>query len=290
MGVPYSVDFLKSMKEGVYVVNRERQITLWNDSARILTGFSEAEVLGKQCSKYVRCHVDESGENLCEEGCPLKEAMVTGKQVETIAFLKHRDDHLIKMNITAVPYHNSQGFLEGVIEIFSPFDEEKFDARMEGFNERVRYTDLETGMVNRNFMDAHHMNLLNQNSVTFEMGLILVDVAFIEEFAKLEEREHAFELITRLGEIIQGVANGHADTTVGRWSEKSFILMLNNSHPEHMNHVKEELERRIRIEVLNGITDPVEMTFQLMTTMISSDEPLEKVVDILHMRSAKLYQ
>ena len=64
-------DILNSTQDGVFLVDRDRRIVLFNDGCERLTGYNRAEVLGTQC----HCHdvtdcEDEYGRSLMGRLCP----------------------------------------------------------------------------------------------------------------------------------------------------------------------------------------------------------------------------
>ena len=61
---------LDNLYDGVYFVNRERQITLWNKAAERITGFTKAEVLGKRCADNLLRHVDAPRQFPVRRGLP----------------------------------------------------------------------------------------------------------------------------------------------------------------------------------------------------------------------------
>jgi len=71
-------NILDSMCDGVYFVDRNRRIIYWNKAAEDLTGYKSSEVTGKHCRDNILVHVDDTGKNLCEEGCPLQKSIIEG--------------------------------------------------------------------------------------------------------------------------------------------------------------------------------------------------------------------
>ena len=52
---------LDNLHDGVYFVDRDRQITYWNRGAYRITGYSPQEVLGRTCRDNLLMHSDRSG-------------------------------------------------------------------------------------------------------------------------------------------------------------------------------------------------------------------------------------
>ncbi|MBW2524615.1 MAG: PAS domain-containing protein, partial [Deltaproteobacteria bacterium] len=71
-------EVLDSVSDGVYLTDRARRITYWNDAAERITGFSAAQVIGKRCSDHILVHVDEAGRTICGPSCPLSSALDDG--------------------------------------------------------------------------------------------------------------------------------------------------------------------------------------------------------------------
>src|ERR1017187_4624148 len=58
---------LDQIDDGVYFVDREKRILLWNRSAERITGFPRSEVVGEHCGSRWLCHIDASGRMLCTD-------------------------------------------------------------------------------------------------------------------------------------------------------------------------------------------------------------------------------
>jgi len=86
----YNISFLEHLDEGVYFVDRNRQILYWNQAAEKITGYVKDEVVGICCWDNLLMHVDADGKNLCKFGCPVS-ATVNDRQVRSAnVFLHHK--------------------------------------------------------------------------------------------------------------------------------------------------------------------------------------------------------
>ncbi len=54
--------------DGLFAINRQQQIVLWNKAAEVLLGFKAEEALGRRCYEVVGGQ-DESGCLVCHESC-----------------------------------------------------------------------------------------------------------------------------------------------------------------------------------------------------------------------------
>ena len=112
---------IDSLSDGVYICDTERRITYWSESAVRITGWSQADVVGKHCFDNVLCHIDKDGHQLCEnEFCPLHRAIVTGKlsRVSQLIYAQGANGQRIPMEVTVAPIRDDSGKIIGGIETF----------------------------------------------------------------------------------------------------------------------------------------------------------------------------
>jgi PAS domain S-box-containing protein len=69
---------LQEILDGVYFLDSDRRIQLWNRGAEQISGFHGKEVVGRCCSDNILQHLDDQGTHLCIGDCPLSAAMNTG--------------------------------------------------------------------------------------------------------------------------------------------------------------------------------------------------------------------
>ncbi len=285
MSLPYSIDFLLNLEDGAFVVNRERQILLWNSMAEKLTGLESQVLIGKSCARHLRCHIDDSGNSLCEEACPLKKALISGKPQELESNMRHISGSLIPVKIKVIPYHNQQGFIEGAIEIFQPISQPEWLYSSEVISDRITFTDAETGLYNRNFLDSYYLRLVKEQRAHYDRGLVFVDVEVLGEIRNIKSKLDAFTMRQKVAEVLMLTQADDGEMVAARWTNNTFVVLINNSHPLHLQDVVLNLENALRLVLYNEHFPSFDVTFRLMSTLISSDEPLEKVVDILQKRA-----
>ena len=112
---------INSLSDGVYVCNLDRRITYWSKSAERITGWSVADVVGRQCFDNVLCHIDKDGHKLCgEEYCPLHRAMVTdtGSRGSLLVYAQAKDGQRIPMQVSVAPIRDAAGRVIGGVETF----------------------------------------------------------------------------------------------------------------------------------------------------------------------------
>ncbi|MHC5140528.1 MAG: PAS domain S-box protein, partial [Planctomycetota bacterium] len=112
---------LDSLSDGIYVCDNNRQITYWSESAVRITGWKQADVIGKHCFDNILCHIDKDGHELCgKEFCPLHRAIVTGQlsRVSQLVYAQGATGQRIPMEVTVAPIHDDAGNVIGGVETF----------------------------------------------------------------------------------------------------------------------------------------------------------------------------
>ncbi len=100
------------MEGGVLTMDKNARITFFNRSAEEITGYTKEEALNKDC-----CEILKS--KLCEESCPLKEILATGKPVFNYEIvITNESGNQVPVNITTVPLRDSNNEIIGAVENF----------------------------------------------------------------------------------------------------------------------------------------------------------------------------
>jgi PAS domain S-box-containing protein len=103
---------LEALPEGVFTINTKWQVASFNKTAEKITGYTREEVLGRYCWEVFRS-------DLCELGCPLKDALETGKagMQQDVRILKKKGRPQTILVNTGV-LRDDQGLIVGAVETF----------------------------------------------------------------------------------------------------------------------------------------------------------------------------
>jgi PAS domain S-box-containing protein len=109
---------LNSIADGVYATDTHRVVLSWNPAAERILGYKAEEVIGRSCADFIR-HQDEQGKVLCEEGCPIREA-IASLQPTPIKQVYGRaaDGRMVPLDVIVAPLRDAQGNLSGAVEVF----------------------------------------------------------------------------------------------------------------------------------------------------------------------------
>lgn len=103
---------LDVVDQGIFTVDPGGRITSFNRAAEQITGFTESEVLGRECSSVFKA-------THCRDACPLRSSIATGRRIRNrTERIRSRDGRAIPIAISTAPLATSDGSLLGGVEVF----------------------------------------------------------------------------------------------------------------------------------------------------------------------------
>ena len=176
-------DLINNLFDGVYFVNKDREITFWNKGAERITGYDSDYVLGHACRDNLLNHVTETGVELCNVDCPLAKCLKDGKTRELEAFLHHAGGHRVPVSLHVSPIKNETGAIIGAIQNFSNIVK-RYTLRKEVKELRQKIlVDPLTGIRNRLFLEGRVNATLAEYKYNKAMiGLLFIDIDHFKIF------------------------------------------------------------------------------------------------------------
>lgn len=240
-------ELLDSLADGVYFVDLDRRITYWNKAAERLSGYSAQEVLGKSCADNILRHVDELGNQLCIQGCPLASTIEDGKMRDADVFMHHKYGHRVPVAVRATPMRDDTGKITGAVEIFAN-NSKNIDMinEIEALKKEVLRDPL-TGIGNRRYAEItmkHLETSMQENNVSF--GVLFVD---IDHFKKVNDTwgHDVGDLVLRM--VAQTLAQALRSLDVAcRWGGEEFVILTPNVTREALS----SMAQRLRMLVENS--------------------------------------
>ncbi|HEX2868591.1 MAG TPA: adenylate/guanylate cyclase domain-containing protein [Ignavibacteriales bacterium] len=187
---------LNGIADGVYVVDKKRRIIFWNQGAEQLTGYKPEEVLGYRCSEDILNHIDENGEPLGIDTCPLQEALDKGKSTKIKIYPQHKSGKRFPVMAHISPIKNKDDEIIAAVEIFRDISKEE-DLRIlqDKFNNLIkRYVSIAT--IER--VMAQVLSGNDTKSRKIDLTILYLDVV---QFTALSEKHAPEEVAQRLNEI-----------------------------------------------------------------------------------------
>ncbi len=216
---------VENLADGVYLVDRGRQITYWNQGAERISGHRSRDVVGHRCYDNILGHVDAHGNSLCHSACPLAQTMDDGAPREVSIWLKHADGHRKPVRVRTAPVRDASGQIIGGVEIFT---DDSAVLRAEEDAARARrdaLTDELTGLPNRRLFDAALAGRL-ENLIRYgwQFGLLVVDVDHFKEFNDTLGHVFGDAVLSGVAATLRGAVR--AGDVLARWGGDEFVVLV----------------------------------------------------------------
>lgn len=244
MSFSESHSLLDHIPNGMYLVDKDRRIVDWNAAAERLTGYKKEEVVGKRCGDGILDHVDEFGNSLCGERCPLLMAARLGMECRSEVLMHHKQGHRLPVNVLASPVRSESGEITGMVETFTDNT-----ARLELLErarelERIALIDSLTGIGNRRYSEQEirrGLDDLHRNGSPF--GLVLWDVDRFKTLNDTHGHDCGDAVLRMVGQTL--ASNLRSFDFAGRWGGEEFVVLFRNA----TSAGGERIARRLRVLV-----------------------------------------
>lgn len=196
---PEKQELLNFLYDAVYVVDNQRRIAFWNHGAEQLTGYQAPEVLGRSCREDILNHLDECGNLLCYEDCPLQHTLDSGEAQQVKVYPLHKEGHRIATSTQASAIRDEQGTIIGAIEVFRDITaEEKLKTLQEKFEKLIKQyvSDATYTSVREAAQGKRERSAVSKDLTVFFMDI----VGFTSLSEKLSPKE-IVALLNRLFEV-----------------------------------------------------------------------------------------
>jgi len=268
---------LDSLYDGVYFVDPDRRITYWNSGAERITGYRSDEAVGRRCQDNFLVHVDDRGNSLCLNGCPLSWTMANGQPQEAEVYLQHKDGYRVPIIVRATPIRDGTGRVVGAVEVFS--DNTRV-AAMTDVNKELRQLSLLdplTEVGNRRFLEQQLIARLDeQDRYGWRVGVLVVDV---DNFKEINDRNDHIIGDRVLRMVARTLVNGiRSFDIVGRWGGDEYIALIVNVDEEQLHTVAEKLRRLIESSGLTEGEETIRVTVSVGGVLAAAGENPEAVI------------
>lgn len=244
---------LDGVADGVYLVNRRREITFWNRSAERITGYDRNEVRGRRCMDNLLMHVDESGRELCRSQCPLLATIVDGEERTSRLWLRHADGHRVPVRVRTAPVRDDDGRIVGGMETFDD-DTALLEAVAHAVDkvqtlEELAMTDVLTGLPNRRaFEQAAETRLDDVRRHGTPLGLLVVDIDRFHDVNTAHGYGTGDEALKMVSRTIAG--SRRAGDFLARWGGEEFCILAWSDDDEDAGALAERVRSLVAASVL----------------------------------------
>ena len=233
---------LECVHSGVYVVDTNREIVIWNPSAEKITGYEGAAVEGCKCGETLLAHVDRDGHPLCGWRCPLTATLADGKPRDASVYLRHKCGHRVAVEVHIERLCDWAGHVLGAVESFERRDPRECSAVAA---EPQAALDPITGMMDTERSWAKLGVLLAEANV-FQLPL----TGMLLRLERLPEQDTA-EYRSAMRAAAQTLGDAFPEAIVARWDRTRILAVTAQQgiEPANYAHHAEHLVATCRIEV-----------------------------------------
>lgn len=271
-------DIVENLYDCVYFVDKDRRITFWNKAAEKLTGYSRDEMIGKDCFNNLLRHMDEEGNLLNDENCPLAETVADGQSREKEVYLHHKKGHRIPVVVRVNPVHNEKGEIIGAVELFSDRSPHlAIEERMKEL-ENLCLMDCLTGLANRRYLEICLVERLSEiQRYNWPSGILFMDV---DRFKVINDKfGHAVgdEVLKTISKTF--ISNSRPFDIFGRWGGEEFVGIIRNINGKNLYTVADKLRLLVEnsdVKIEQG--DTVGVTISIGATMLNSEDTLDSII------------
>ena len=268
---------LDSLYDGVYLVDPDRRITYWNAGAERITGYRPDEALGRRCQDNFLVHVDDRGNSLCLNGCPLSWTMANGQPLEVEVYLQHRDGYRVPISVRAAPVRDGTGRVVGAVEVFS--DNSRVAAMTEHNRvlRQLALLDHLTEVGNRRFLEQQLVARLDeQDRYGWRVGVLFVDIDHFKEINDGFDHivgDRVIRMVART--LVNGI---RSFDIVGRWGGDEFVVLIVNVDERQLQTVSEKLRRLIESSGFTEGGKSIRVTVSVGGILAAAGEDPEAVI------------
>jgi diguanylate cyclase (GGDEF)-like protein/PAS domain S-box-containing protein len=243
---------LNHVQDGIYFVDQSCKIFFWNTGAEQITGHESSSVTGKKCSDNIISPVDESGKNICEEDCPVRQALSDGQTHQMEAYLQHKEGYRLPVAIKAFPLFGEEGEIIAAVETFNEISPKFIMPQQKRELAHMQLLDPLTEVGNQRFLEIHIQTRLEEiKKYRIPFGLLYLDVDHLKEVNDSFGNPAGDKVLRSVAQTIGN--NIRFFDLVGRWESDEFLVVVLNVDENKLDYVGNKI--RLLIENSNITID-----------------------------------
>jgi len=266
-----------NVNDGIYFVDKERRIQLWNKTAEEITGYAAGEMIGKNCADTLLQHIDEDGVQVCTAECPLYETLVDGKERKARVFARHKEGHRVAVNIRVFPVVENDEIV-GAIEIFAKESAVEYDDDVIANLSRAAMHDKLTSLPNRRYLESFLGYRLNEFK-RFEkpLAVLYADIDNFSDFNNEYGHDAGDAILKRIANSIK--RNARSIDLIGRWGGEEFLGIYLISNLSDAPTIAEKFRRFIKSTVVDHAGKLLNVTVSVGITIAQPGDTIESIVE-----------
>jgi diguanylate cyclase (GGDEF)-like protein/PAS domain S-box-containing protein len=270
-------EIIANLRDGLYIVDRERRIVYWNASAERISGFKQEEVVGSSCADNILCHVDAAGGNLCGGHCPLATTIEQGISRDAEIYLRHKNGHRVPVSVRITALRDDDGNVIGGVETFSDLSSRAADELRFKELEKLALLDRLTQIANRHYLEREleaRLEELKRYGTSF--GVMFMD---IDNFKLVNDR-YGHEMGDRVLQFVAGTlsSNSRSFDVYGRWGGEEFVGIARNVDSANLEQTGQRLRKLVEKSFLMVDGKRLGVTISIGATMATKTDTIATLI------------
>jgi PAS domain S-box-containing protein/diguanylate cyclase (GGDEF)-like protein len=268
---------IDSLPIGIYVVDRERRIVLWNSGAERISGYMRHDVVGRASRENILGNCNDANCILCGAACPLTEAIHEGRPRDAQIYLRHKSGYRVPVHLRVVPIRDARGSITGAAQSF----QEQTALNEAGLRPQNLAAhgclDVATGVPNHAFTQSHlRENLAFFHEYHLPFGILLIRVNGLATLKATHGREALDVMLHVVAQTMKHTLR--PDGFLGRWDEHEFLAIVTNSGPAELERAAQSVETIVSSSGIQWWDDLLSVTVFVARTMVQDGDTLESML------------
>lgn len=268
---------LDGVTAGVYFVDLDGKILLWNTAAERITGYLRQDVVGHSSLENFLGHLDGQNNVISREALPVSSALRDGKPNDAQVSLRHKSGHRLLVRLHAAPLRDAHGTVIGAVENFAEvISASEFEER---HNKLAAYgcLDGDSGVLNHGMVQTH----LRETFATFADHRVPFSILCIGiDRLDIIKTRYGVGAVTAMIRVTgQTLENSLRPTDyIGRWMENEFLAVLTECSVEEVSRVGERLRKMVNQTKVEWWGDTLPVTVSMGAASAKSADTAESIL------------
>jgi diguanylate cyclase (GGDEF)-like protein/PAS domain S-box-containing protein len=223
-GALFEKKLIDNMHDGVFFVDSQGIITLWNTGAERLTGVSMSAACGRSFSPSLLDMRSGRGQRVANEDCPVANAITAGVQWLGRVAILGRQGRLVSVDLHAIPVRANDGVVHGAtILLHDASSETSLEERCQALHAQVAKDPL-TQVANRAEFDRMLVNFVAAHQESnLPCSLIMCDIDHFKSINDKFGHQAGDEAITKLASLLKSMCR--SGDLVARYGGEEFAIL-----------------------------------------------------------------
>lgn len=249
---------LQLIGDGVIAMDKQGNITSFNDEAEKITGWQSHEVLGQSFADIFTIYDEKTREkiDLSDHAIVYKESRVT---LENTALLLTKEKRWLPIAKSEASIKDQHGQYQGVVIVFRDIQKEMEQLQQIKF---LSYHDPITKLYNRHYVEKH-FSCFSQPS-NFPITVIMADVNGLKLTNDVFGHKAGDELLKEIAEVFNEVFT--EQHIISRWGGDEFVVILPKTQLQEAEEMVEKIHQTtINVPSIVGVNASVSLGFATIT-------------------------